>query len=122
MVEPKRILILDDSAIVLEVVGDAFKAEGWETLAAADLAGLEAALNMRPDVLVIDVNMPEAFGDDVGAVLRDVRGMSLPMVLFSSLNERELAARAEEQGFNDYVSKDAGVHVLVDRIRTLLEE
>ena len=117
----KRVLILDDSPIVLELVGDALESMGWEALIAPDLAQLEKCLAERPDLLVIDVNMPEAYGDDVGAVLRDVRGMDVPMVLFSSLDERELAARADEGGFSDYVSKAAGVEVLVSRIRALLE-
>jgi two-component system KDP operon response regulator KdpE len=120
MPERKRVLILDDSSIVLELVGEALEAAGIEPLTAPDLAHLERRLAERPDLLVIDVNMPEAYGDDVGAVLRDVRGMKVPIVLFSSLKEADLAARAVEQGFADYVSKDAGVDALVQKVRMIL--
>jgi two-component system OmpR family response regulator len=115
-----RVLVLDDSPVVLDLVSEAIEAAGWEPLVALDLAQMHLLLAERPDVLVLDVNMPEAYGDDVGAVLRDVRGLRAPMVLFSSLAEGELAARAAEQGFDDYVSKDAGVETLMSRIRALL--
>jgi DNA-binding response OmpR family regulator len=120
MTAGKRVLILDDSPVILELISDAVQAAGLVPLVALDLAQLHKLLSEQPDLLVIDVNMPEAFGDDVGAVLRDVRGMSAPMVLFSSLAESELAARAAEQGFADYVSKDAGVDTLVRRIQAIL--
>jgi len=121
MADRKRVLIVDDSPIVLELVGEALESAGMQALAAQDLENLEKCLEQRPDLLIIDVNMPEAYGDDVGAVLRDVRGMRVPIVLFSSMNESDLAVRAGEGGFAEYVSKDAGVDALVARVRTLLD-
>ena len=120
MAERKRVLILDDSSIVLELVGEALDVAGLEPLTAPDLAHLERRLGERPDLLVVDVNMPEAYGDDVGAVLRDVRGLQVPIVLFSALPMAELAARAAEGGFTDYVSKDEGVEALVAKIKQVL--
>ena len=113
---PKRVLILDDSPIVLEAVEQALLSAGYQALPAADLAGLERCLLERPDLLRIDVNMPEAFGDDVGAMLREMRGMSVPILLFSGLEE---AARAAEGGFDGYIRKDAGIGALVDNVRTI---
>jgi len=118
----KQVLVLDDSPIVLELVGEALEAAGMDFLAAPDLAAFEEALKRQPDLLVIDVNMPEAYGDDVGAVLRDVRGVKVPILLFSSLPESQLAVRAAEGRFDGYVSKDAGIAALVQRARELLEE
>jgi DNA-binding response OmpR family regulator len=120
MAERKRVLILDDSSIVLELVGEALEASGYEPLTAPDLAHLERHLALRPDLLIVDVNMPEAYGDDVGAVLRDVRGLDVPIILFSSLSAAELAQRAAEGGFTDHVSKDAGVEALVAKVRALI--
>jgi two-component system, OmpR family, phosphate regulon response regulator OmpR len=117
---PKRVLILDDSPIVLEAVEQALLAAGYLALPAADLAGLERRLLERPDLLIIDVNMPEAYGDDVGAMLREMRGMSVPILLFSALEETELAARAREGGFDGYVVKDAGMGPLLAKVRALL--
>ena len=117
---PKRVLILDDSPIMLEAVEQALLSAGYRALPAADLAGLERCLMERPDLLIIDVNMPEAYGDDVGAMLREMRGMSVPILLFSGLEEAELAARAAEGGFDGYVVKDAGMKPLLDKVRALL--
>ena len=46
--------------------------------------------------------------------------MSVPILLFSGLEEAELAARAAEGGFDGYVVKDAGMGPLVDKVRALL--
>jgi DNA-binding response OmpR family regulator len=113
---------MDDSVLVLEVVTAALEASGIEARVASSLDELERVRAAgEPDLYVLDVQMPEAFGDDVGQVLRDVRASKAPIVLFSSLREDVLATRAREAGF-EYVSKSAGVGALVDRIRALVAE
>jgi DNA-binding NarL/FixJ family response regulator len=64
--------------------------------------------------------VPEAFGDDVGLVLRDVQQVGVPILLFSSLDEKLLARRASEAGLTGYVSKSAGLPALIARVGALL--
>lgn len=116
----RRVLILDDSPVVLMAAQTALEKAGMSVLVAEDLAGLERQLAEGPDLIVIDVNLPEAFGDDVSLVLKEVRALAVPILLFSSLDEPELAARAQAAGVTGYVCKSAGVGALVARARSLL--
>jgi len=117
----KTVLVLDDSVIVLETLDAVLRAGGFEVRTALTLEELERQRKTcRPDLFVLDVQMPEAFGDDVGQVLRDVRGVGVPILLFSSLSERALAERTEEAGLTGYVSKAAGVGALLERIKGIL--
>jgi DNA-binding response OmpR family regulator len=118
----KMIVVMDDSALVLDMLRDALEAHGFQVRTAATLKELEQQLvGLRPDLFILDVQMPEMFGDDVAQVLRDVRAHRAPILLYSSVDESSLAARASDVGV-EYVPKQAGTGVLVDRIRTLLHE
>jgi len=66
------------------------------------------------------VQMPEIYGSDVGLVLRKVRDVKAPIVLFSSLPDEELARRTAEAGLDAWVSKAAGVDALVSCVQKLL--
>jgi DNA-binding response OmpR family regulator len=119
----KSILVLDDSPLVLGILCDALRQAGFDVTLASNLRVFERHMETtRPDLILIDVNMPEAFGDDVGAVLRGMRKLTVPIWLFSSLDEATLEARAREAGLDGFISKRLGVNVLVDRIRGILTE
>jgi DNA-binding response OmpR family regulator len=117
----KTVLVLDDSVIVLETLDAVLRAGGFEVKTALTLEELERQRkSCQPDLFVLDVQMPEAFGDDVGQLLRDVRRVGVPIILFSSLSERALAERTAEAGLTGYVSKAAGVGALLERIQGIL--
>jgi DNA-binding response OmpR family regulator len=117
----KKILVMDDSAIVLETLSAILGSSGFEVHTAETLEQLEKQrASCRPDLYVLDVQMPEAFGDDVGQLLRDVRRVGVPILLFSSMDEGLLARRTVEAGLTGYVPKAAGVPALLARISELL--
>ena len=74
-----------------------------------------------PDLILVDVQMPEAFGDDVASTLRGWHGVQVPILLVSSLDQSELAGRAQRAQAAGYVCKGAGMPELVRRCRELLE-
>lgn len=115
------VLLLDDSPLVLAVTRFALEGAGFEVAAAEDLATFERLrASFSPDLILIDVQMPEAFGDDVASTLRGWHGVQVPILLVSSLEEAELARRARAADASGYVRKDAGMTALVDRCRELL--
>ena len=117
----KSILVLDDSQLALEVMHDALETAGFDVTLANDLRTFERHIaTSTPDLILLDVNMPEAFGDDVGAVLRGVRHLTVPIWLFSSMDEARLEARSREAGLSGFISKGAGVDALVKRVRDIL--
>ena len=117
----KTILIMDDSPIVLDVVKATLEDAGFEVWTAENLEQLEAErLAHPPDLVLLDVQMPEMFGDDVGEVLKNVKRVDVPILLFSSLDEELLAARVAAAQLDGYVPKRAGVQALCDRIVAVL--
>jgi two-component system torCAD operon response regulator TorR len=117
----KSILVMDDSSIVLDTLRAVLEASGYGVTTVASLSELESArASIHPDLFILDVQMPEAFGDDVARVLREVKSVQAPILLFSSLNEDALAARAKDAELAGYVSKNAGLDALLERVSTLL--
>jgi CheY-like chemotaxis protein len=118
----KRILVFDDSPMVLEITRMALESAGFTVAVAEDLATFERHRGtLDPDLILIDVQMPEAFGDDVVLALREGHGVRVPILLVSSLDEQELANRAERSRAAGYVMKNAGMHELVRRCKQVLE-
>jgi two-component system, OmpR family, alkaline phosphatase synthesis response regulator PhoP len=121
VVSRKKILIVDDSTLVLDVMRAALDAAGYEVLVANDLTQLEQhRLNHRPDLVLMDVQMPEAFGDDVAMVLRAAREVEAPIYLLSTLDEAELKRRAAEAEIDGFISKQLGAEAIVSRVRQII--
>ena len=118
----KRILVFDDSPMVLELTRAALESAGFTVAIAEDLATFEQHRgSLDPDLILIDVQMPEAFGDDVVLTLREGHGVRIPILLVSSLEEHELATRAERSRAAGYIQKNAGMTELVRRCKQALE-
>ncbi|MCA9591171.1 MAG: response regulator [Myxococcales bacterium] len=117
---PPRVLAIDDSVLTLAAIKIALEAAGFIVDTASDLASFtELRARERHDLFVVDVQMPEAFGDDVAGALRGVYGEAAPIVLFSGLPEDELRDRAMLAGVAGHVSKKAGLGALVSKVRDL---
>jgi DNA-binding response OmpR family regulator len=121
MRERPRILVIDDSQLTLELARDALQEEGYEVDVAADLTTFESHRSAHaPDLIVIDVQMPEALGDDLASMLRGAYGVGAPILLLSSLPEADLASRAMRADVWGYVSKHNGMEALIARVKEAL--
>jgi DNA-binding response OmpR family regulator len=117
----KKVLVFDDSPLVLELTQHALEHAGYAVATAMDLTAFERARSeLAPDLILVDVQMPEAFGDDVASTLRRVRGVRVPILLVSNLEDAELERRSREAGADGWVSKRAGLPELVRRVKELL--
>src|SRR5829696_4260456 len=95
----RRILLMDDSDIFLEMTSTALQRAGYDVVCASDLEQLAEARKGGPsDLVLMDVEMPEAFGDDIALALREAYGIHAPIYLLSSLDEADLADRVEWAG------------------------
>jgi DNA-binding response OmpR family regulator len=107
--------------MILEMVSAALSADGYEVVTAVDLSEFDRATQrFVPDLVILDVQMPEAFGDELGETMREVRSVQAPMLLFSNLAEKELEQRASAAGLTGFVPKRAGIRALIERVRTLV--
>ena len=122
-VEKKRILLIDDSEIALLMEKSVLEQRGYEVRATATLAEFEATLKgWRPDLILTDIHMPEAKGTDICRVLKhEYDTQDIPIVLFSSLSDAELARLAEQVGADGYLSKANGLDALASKIDELVE-
>jgi two-component system, OmpR family, response regulator len=119
MSEPARVLIVDDDAHIRHVVRFALEKAGLVADEAADgraaLARIEA---QPPDLLILDIMMPELDGTEV---CRQVRARSrLPIIFLSSRDEEVDRIVGLELGGDDYVSKPFSPRELVARVRAVL--
>lgn len=112
--------MVDDNEALLDLATRALERAGIVTAAARSWTELEATLRaVRARLILMDVQMPELFGDDVAGILRD-RGVAAKIYLYSSLDADELATRARDAGLDGYLSKSAGIGHLVGEVRKLL--
>src|SRR5215468_7115693 len=120
--ERKAILVFDDSPFALALTRAALEAAGFTVAIAADLSSFERQrVAFDPDLILVDVQMPEAFGDDIASTLRGWHGVQVPILLVSSLEQGELERRAKRAQASGYICKGAGMSELVRRCRELLE-
>jgi DNA-binding response OmpR family regulator len=121
--QPKKILIIDDSPLVTGILQQTLAEAGFAAFAAQHMDQLEAHLAERTfDLILMDVQMPEIFGDDVAMVLKEVRGVQAPIYLVSDLDEAELEKLADASYVAGYLSKRDGVDTLVRRVTSLLSD
>ncbi len=118
MPQPTAIVIEDEPQIRRFVRG-ALEAEGWQVHEAATLRdGLAAAGTRQPDLLVLDLGLPD--GDGV-ALIRDVRGWSgVPIIVLSARADEADKIAALDAGADDYLTKPFGTGELLARVRANL--
>ena len=102
---PIRILVVDDEAVLAEMVSMALRYEGWDIGTAADGASaVAAARELRPDAVVLDVMLPDMSGLEVLAKLRE-QTPGLPVLLLTAKDAVEDRIAGLTAGGDDYVTK-----------------
>lgn len=119
--QPHRIVVVDDSALVAEQVCDGLRADGCQASAASDLEStIRLVRELRPHVVLLDVNMPGLSLTELCARTREAAGASpVAICLLSGVSEAELTAHARQVGADGYVSKVAGLDNVVAHVRRL---
>lgn len=116
-----RVLVIDDSPMLVELTVRALTAAGYQASGAMDLASLEQKLSEGPAALILmDVNMPEMFGDDVVEYLRTMKKVSSKLVLYSDIPEQELATKAKTSGADGYIIKGQGLEAVLTEVIKLI--
>ena len=114
------IMIIDDEAGVRELLADALRLAGFETVTAADAMIAQTALRtVKPDLLIVDINMPLMDGFEFIERIRS-NGDDTPALMLSARGERADITRGLTLGADDYVTKPFGLEELVLRVRAIL--
>jgi two-component system OmpR family response regulator len=118
--EPVRILVVDDETALTDLLSMALRYEGCEVRAAATGRGaVRAAIQFRPDVVVLDVMLPDVDGFEV---LRRLRGHDpeVPVLFLTARDAVEDRIAGLTAGGDDYVTKPFSLEEVVARLRALL--
>lgn len=114
-----RVLVIDDEPQIRRFLDIGLRAEGYQVLLAANAEeGLAAAAMQSPDLVILDLGLPDREGHEVLAALRE--WSSVPVLMLSVRNAEIEKVRALDQGANDYVTKPFGIQELMARLRALL--
>jgi two-component system, OmpR family, response regulator len=118
--KPIHVLVVDDEPVLAELVSMALRYEGWEIATAGDGAtAIALAKDDPPDVVVLDVMLPDMSGLDVLRKLRE-RIPHLPLLLLTAKDSVEDRIAGLTAGGDDYVTKPFSLEEVVLRLRALL--
>lgn len=116
---PKKILVVDDEPKIAEICQDYLKAAGYEVVTAmTGPEGLSAARREKPDLVVLDLMLPEMDGLDVCRMLR--RESDVPIIMLTARVEETDKLIGLEIGADDYITKPFSPRELVARVRVVL--
>jgi len=116
---PKTILVVDDKASVRNLVRDYLEAEGFRVVIAANgREALYSARQEKPDLILLDIMMPEMSGYDFIRVYRKER--ETPIILLTARLEESDKVLGLELGADDYITKPFGLKELVARINAVI--
>jgi putative two-component system response regulator len=120
--KPALILVVDDEERNVKLLETLLRAEGYATLSAANgHAALEIAASRQPDLILLDIMMPDLDGFATVARLKaDPRTQRVPVIMVTALDDRESKLRALEAGAEEFLSKPIDRADLRVRVRNLL--
>lgn len=118
----RKILVVDDEAVLVETIAYNLEQAGYAVVTAADgVSALEAAQRENPDLIILDVMLPERDGLEVCRQLRrEEKTASTPIMMLTAKGEEIDKVVGLEVGADDYVTKPFGRRELLARVRALL--
>ena len=116
----RTILIIEDDPTMLRGLRDNFQSEAYHVRTARDgEAGLTAALNGSPDLILLDIMLPKLNGYEICRAVR-AHGLDTPIIMLTAKGQEEDIIRGLNLGADDYVTKPFSIKELLARARTLL--
>lgn len=118
MMKPK-ILVVDDDPVIREGLVELMQREGYETCAAGTCAQAWEALALSPDLLLLDVALPDGDGFSFCREMRS-RGMDTPVLFLTAFDQEDQVVKGLDSGGDDYIAKPFRMRELLSRVRARL--
>ncbi|WP_017325951.1 response regulator transcription factor [Synechococcus sp. PCC 7336] len=117
-----RVLVIDDDSAILELVSVNLELAGYEVFQAPDgIKGQAIALQLLPDLIVLDLMLPKVDGFTVCQRLRrDERTSEIPLLMLTALSQTQNKVDGFNAGADDYLTKPFEIQELLVRVRALL--
>ena len=113
----KRVLIVEDEKNIVDILSFNLGREGYDTLEALDgKTGLQLALEQDPDLILLDLMLPEMNGFDVCRALRQ-QGRTTPIIMLTAREEETDKVLGLELGADDYITKPFSMRELLARVK-----
>ncbi len=119
----KRILIIEDQAVIVNILRMRLEANHYEVISASDgQEGLERARHDNPDLIILDIMLPKLNGYKVCQSLKaDPKYKTIPVIIASGRTPQEVRKVSKEVGADAYIHKPFEGEVLLSKMRGLLE-
>jgi len=116
---PVRVLVVDDEPPIRKLLRMGLTAQGYQTLEAPDAKTALDLLTQNPDLIILDLGLPDMLGHDLLRTIR-ARNDRVPIVVLSSRGDEAGKVQALDLGADDYVTKPFGMDELLARMRAAL--
>ncbi len=116
---PLRVLVVDDEPPIRKLLRMGLTAQGYQTLEAANGKAALDLLKEAPDLIILDLGLPDTLGHDLLRTLR-ARNEGVPIIVLSSRGDEASKVQALDLGADDYVTKPFGMDELLARMRAAL--
>lgn len=120
----KTILIVEDNELNMKLFGDLLEAKGYETVKTGNgMDAMDLARNHKPDLILMDIQLPEVSGLDVTRWLKeDDELRHIPVVAVTAFAMKGDEERIRSGGCEAYISKPISVTHFLDTVRTFVGE
>jgi DNA-binding response OmpR family regulator len=117
-----KVLLVEDEPVLAEIVQESLHSRGFEVVLADTVAAARTIyFNNKPDIIVLDVMLPDGSGFDLARQIRNV-DTDLPVIFLTSRSLPQDVVEGFESGGNDYLKKPFSLEELIIRIRALLSK
>lgn len=116
----ETILIIEDDPALTRGLKDNFQSRGYVVHCAADgKTGLDIALDVNPDLIILDIMLPEMSGYDVCEIIREAK-LEMPIIMLTASGQEKDIIRGLNLGADDYVTKPFSIKELLARVQAFL--
>ena len=117
---PVRVLVIDDEPPIRKLLRMGLTTQGYVVIEAANgQTGLDALRLEKPDLVILDLGLPDMKGHDLLRIIRE-RNATIPILVLSSRGDESGKVEAIDLGADDYVTKPFGMNELLARLRAAL--
>jgi DNA-binding response OmpR family regulator len=116
----ETVLIIEDDPTMLRGLKDNFEFKGYKVITASDgEKGLEAALNAKPDLILLDIMLPKVNGYEICRLIREAK-LQMPIIMLTAKGEESDIVLGLNLGADDYVTKPFSIKELLARAAAFL--
>ncbi|MFW6134070.1 MAG: response regulator transcription factor [Elusimicrobiota bacterium] len=119
-----KILVVDDEKNILSMLKIIFETEDFDVLTSENgKEALEIVEKEGPELVLLDLMMPVMDGFEVLTEMKNNQLINkIPVIIFSALKQDDIVEKALEMGADDYVAKDSGPQVLIEKVKETLNK